>query len=624
MCGIAGIWNTNGARITEGAALGMQQSLMHRGPDSSGIYEGEGVALVHTRLSIIDLTDNGAQPFISEDSRYVLVFNGEIYNYQELREQFFHDQVFRSESDTEVLLYMLVRFGASAFQYLRGMFAVAFYDTQEKKMIVARDAFGKKPLYYYQSGDIFIFASEPKAILASAYVSAQLDASVVAPYFLHEYCPFPKSGFEGIVSVGAGHYMEITQAGTHSSAWWKPEILPKHHVSFKQALSTFDELLGNAVARRMVADVPVGLFLSGGLDSSTIAWYMRRIKTSGEIHSCSVAFDDNTFNEEHIASQVAHDADLTHHRILFTKDSFLQSVDELIPLLDIPFADSSLLPTYAVSKLARQYMKVVLDGDGSDELLGGYGTFNAHEVAHKLSWIPSDAWGAIGQGVDTVFSVSHSYFSLDFKIKSFLRGVSYPAMRNLQVWLGAFTEHEISELLIKKDDARNVFEFVDSIQYPATADNFEKASLYHIASYLSEDILVKLDRATMAVGLEARTPFLDTDVAEFLLRLPSSYKKNKRILRELMRGRLPDIVVTRKKQGFGIPISSWFAHGLLPFVERVLSPEAVAEVGLFNYQYIRIIIDEHRSMKHDHRKKIWSLIAFQLWYEYWILEKKRA
>lgn len=624
MCGIAGIWNTNNARILDTAAIAMQGSLMHRGPDSAGIYEGEGIALVHTRLSIIDLTDNGSQPFISEDSRYVLVFNGEIYNYQELRENFLHDQIFRSESDTEVLLYMLIRFGTSAFQHLRGMFALAFYDTHEKKMIVARDAFGKKPLYYHHSGDTFIFASEPKAILASTYVPAQLDVSVVAPYLLHEYCPPSVSGFEGISAVGAGQYMEITQTGTSSAAWWKPTTVPKYQESFQKALSTFDELLGNAVARRMVADVPVGLFLSGGLDSSTIAWYMRQIKKSGEIHSCSVAFDDDSFNEEHVASQVAQEVGLTHHRILFTKDSFLQSIDELVPLIDIPFADSSLLPTYAVSKLAKEHMKVVLDGDGSDELLGGYGTFQAYEVASNLTWVPKDVWSVIEHGVDNVFSVSHSYFSLDFKIKSFLRGVSYPPMRNLQVWLGAFTEHEILALLNKKDDALNVFEFVDSVQYPGGVENFDKASLYHIASYLSEDILVKLDRATMAVGLEARTPFLDTDVAEFLLRLPSSYKKNKRILRELMRGRLPDIVITRKKQGFGIPISSWFAKDLRPFVERVLSPEAIAEVGLFRYQYIRTIIDEHCSMKQDHRKKIWALIAFQLWYEYWILQKKRA
>lgn len=623
MCGIAGIWDTAGVSPQEGAIDRMQKSIAHRGPDAVGIYRHEGLALAHARLSIIDLSDSGNQPFLSEDSRYALVFNGEIYNYKELQKKHLSQQVFRSDSDTEVLLYMLITYGVDALQHLKGMFSFAFFDTQENKMILACDAFGKKPLFYAWKDHTFLFASEPKALIASDYLEPKLDSDTIAPYLIHEYIPSPASGFAGIYTLGAGQYMEVTPKSQRIARWWNMRVFPKHSLSFQSALSTFDELLGRAVERRMVADVPVGLFLSGGLDSSTIAWYMRQIKKEGDIHSCSVGFEDASFNEEHIASQVASALQLTHHSTTFTKDTFLESVQELVPLLDIPLADASLLPTYTVSKMGRQHMKVVLDGDGSDELLGGYGTFFAYELANSLRWIPGGVWRNLSHGIDVILPVSHRYFSSDFKIKSFLRGMAYPSERNIQIWLGAFTEYEIKSLLLHESKNTSLFSAIDALVPPTVSESFDRASLYHLQSYLHRDILVKIDRATMAVGLEARTPFLDTDFAEFVLRLPASYKRNKRILRELMNDRLPEVVLSRKKQGFGIPISSWFANELLPFVEKILSEERITSGGIFQYGYIRKLIHEHANKQYDHRKKLWTLIVFQLWYEHWILQKNR-
>lgn len=619
MCGIAGIWDTAGSSLKEGAIDRMHKTLLHRGPDASGVYALSDFACAHTRLSIIDVTSAGSQPYLSEDSRYVLIFNGEIYNYQELREQYFSSEHFRSESDTEVLLNMLICFGSDALPKLRGMFAFAFFDTKEKRMILACDAFGKKPLFYSWTGSTLVFASEPKAIIASGYVRATLDKDSVAPYLVHEYCPSPTTGFENIFTLGAGQYMEISGESQKIVRWWKPQVVPKSHISFQDALTTFDNLLGMAIERRMVADVPVGLFLSGGLDSSTIAWYMRQVKKEGDIHSCSVAFEDASFNEEHIASKVASSLSLIHHSSVFTKEVFLQALKELIPVLDVPLADASLLPTYVVSKLARQHMKVVLDGDGSDELLGGYGTFQAYELAEKMRWVPKEFWHMASVLTNALLPVSHAYFSSDFKIKSFLRGMYYPGERNLQVWLGAFTEREIEHLLIKKSDMilSDTLNAVDSIISPSVSDLFDRASLYHIQAYMNRDILVKIDRATMAVGLEARTPFLDTDLAEFVLRLPSAYKRNKRILRELMQGRLPDVVLSRKKQGFGIPISRWFSDELLSFVQETLSEQKIRNAGIFQYEYIEKLIHEHSNKKYDHRKKLYTLIMFQLWYEEW-------
>ena len=624
MCGIAGIWDKAGTPVVDGAIDRMQKTLVHRGPDDAGTYSGPGVAFAQTRLSIIDLSHAASQPFVSSDSRYVLVFNGEIYNYKELRKKYFAEETFQSDSDTEVLLFMLIRFKADALPHLQGMFAFAFFDTQENSLLLACDAFGKKPLFYTWSGNTFLFASEPKALFASRYVNALLDNDIVAPYLLHEYCPSPASGFAGIYTLGAGQYMEITLDTEKIVRWFRMEIVPKSTMFFQDAKEKFDDLLGLAVERRMVADVPVGLFLSGGLDSSTIGWYMRQVKKEGDIHSCSVAFEDPSFNEEDVASQVASSLRFTHHSATFTKETFLESLHELIPVLDIPLADVSLLPTYTVSKLARKYMKVVLDGDGSDEFLGGYGTFQAYELSKKMAWISKEFWQIASHIAEKSFPVSHTYFSFDFKIKSFLRGVSYDAERAIQVWLGAFSEKEIRSL-VKKDthiSLQNIFNTAD-FAVPATIlDPFDRASLYHVQTYLHRDVLVKIDRATMAAGIEARTPFLDTDVAEFLLRLPPSYKRNKRILRELMKGRLPEVVLSRKKQGFGIPSASWFASDLLSFVEDTLSQEKIERTGIFQYAYIKKLIDEHASKQYDHRKKLWTLIVFQLWHERWINGKQ--
>lgn len=616
MCGIAGIWDRGGKIVDPSRILPMRDALAHRGPDDQGVYVDKNIALAHTRLSILDLSPAGAQPFKSSDGRYILTFNGEIYNYKALQEKYLDGMFLRSTSDTEVLLEVLIKMGPKVLPELRGMFAFCFYDTDEESMLLACDAFGKKPLFYATINDVFIFASEPKALLLSEYITSKLDESSVGPYLMHEYCPQPMTGYQQIYSLGAGEYMDSTRTSTRIVQWWKPNVTPKTHMSFSRACKQFDDVLGRAVERRMIADVPVGIFLSGGLDSSSIAWYMRDIKKQSAIHSCSVSFADDSFNEAHFASRVASRLGFTHHDVEFSQDVFLESLTELVPLLDIPFADPSIVPTYAVSKLAKQYVAVVLDGDGSDELLGGYGTFQAYELAQSLRRVPQGAWRNLASVVQSVIPVSHAYFSFDFKVKSFLRGVAYMKERSIQTWLGAFTPSEIREILISDFD--NEFAIVDGIVPPEVTHSFDRASLYHLNAYMQKDIVVKIDRATMAVGLEARTPFLDIDVVEFALRLPIAYKRNKRILREVMKGRLPDEIISRKKQGFGIPISSWFSESLLPFVENILSPDRIDRAGVFRYSVIRIIIDEHARGVFDHRKKLWTLIMFQLWHEYWI------
>lgn len=618
MCGIAGIWNKAGGEVTRGAGLAMQKALLHRGPDDAGLYMAGPIALAHTRLSIIDLSSHGAQPFVSSDGNYILTFNGEIYNYKQLQEKYLVGVPFRSTSDTEVLLELLILKGERILPELRGMFAFALYDVQKNELLLARDAFGKKPLFYAWTESMFLFASEPKAILASGYVKAEVDVQAIPAYLFHEYCPQPSSGYANIVTLGAGQYMKVNQQVSTIKNWYTAKFYPKAHVSFDSALHTFDELLSQAVERRMVADVPVGLFLSGGLDSSTIGWYMRSINAQADIHSCSVGFAEASFNEGHYAERVADDLKFIHHTLDFSYDILLQSMQEMISLMDIPFADASLLPTYAISKLARKHMKVVLDGDGSDEILGGYGTFTAYELASRLQWIPKLFWQGSLQVADFTLPVSHAYFSADFKIKSFLRGMVFGQGKNMQAWLGAFSEQEIGDILVTK-------QVLNFDEYRVAGNNaFDRASSYHLQAYLERDILVKLDRATMAVGLEARTPFLDVDVVDFVLKLPPQYKRGKRLLRELMTGRLHTSIITRKKQGFGIPISEWFTASMRDFVEDVLSFDRISAVGVFTYDGVKKLLNEHTEKRHDHRKKIWTIIMFQLWYEYWILGQRNT
>ncbi|OGY33588.1 MAG: asparagine synthase (glutamine-hydrolyzing) [Candidatus Andersenbacteria bacterium RIFCSPHIGHO2_12_FULL_45_11] len=614
MCGIAGIWNRGGQAVQPEVLSAMAHALHHRGPDGEGVWSKDSIGFAHRRLSIIDLSDKGAQPFVSSDARYALTFNGEIYNYRQLRQEYFADDVFVSDSDTEVLLKLLIRFGKDAIPKLRGMFAFAFFDVVEERLLFACDPFGKKPLYYAWVDETLLFASEPKALFASGYIKPQVSPTAISDYMQHEYVAIPNTAYQNILALPGGRSMTVTKNSVSIATWWRPNVLPKSKITFDAAAKKFDDLLGQAVERRMVADVPVGIFLSGGLDSSTIAWYMRQVHPTSDIHSCSVSFDEESFNESSYADDMARALGTTHHNFVFTRSTMRETLQELLPIIDVPLADASLLPTYAVSKLARQYMKVVLGGDGADELLGGYGTFDAYEIANTLSWMPGGIWKSLEYAVQYIFPVSHRYFSFDFKLKSFLRGAQFGSPENLEVWLGAFTFAEAALLLSKSPGSAKQL----SVEHHKHLHLFDQASLLHIQGYLSNDILVKFDRATMAASLEARTPFLDTDLAEFVLRLPVEYKRHKRILCHVMQGRLPADIISRKKQGFGIPVGKWFMQqGSI--ARQILTQERISAASVFNYSLINELLLAHEKGVQDNRKKIYTLMMYQLWYEYWIM-----
>jgi asparagine synthase (glutamine-hydrolysing) len=554
----------------------------------------------------------------SADGKHVIVFNGEIYNFRELQEKYLSGVALHSHSDTEVLLHLLLRKGKAILPELRGMFAFAWWNPTAEELFLARDPFGKKPLSYLATPELFAFASEPKALLP-LLPAATLDQEAVASYAVHEYVPVPRTGFADVMQLPMGHALHVSAEKMNLQSWHSLTFTPKMQLTEKQAASKFDELLGQAVERRLIADVPVGVFLSGGLDSSTILWYVRQA-TKAPLHSFSVSFAEASFNEGHFAKQAADALDTIHHDQLFDLAAFHQVVGQLQDIMDVPFGDASLLPTYLISKAARQHITVALDGDGSDELLGGYGTFAAAEAASRLPPLPQALWRAVAAASGSL-PTSYDYFSLDFKIKSFIKGLPYPPGVRNQIWLGSFSDNELAALLKPKyqDAIPHVFsDITGAAEEIAPLELFDQVSALTIRNYLQNDILTKLDRATMAVGLEGRTPFLDIDLAEFIMKLPVKYKRNKYILKQLMRGRIADAIIDRPKKGFGIPLGHWLRGPLKQWAQEVLSSDKIDSDGIFNSETIGQLFREHISGKVDHRKKLWTLLAWQLWYDRWI------
>ncbi len=635
MCGIVGIWNKHpprqlagGGPVDQGLLVRMRDTMTYRGPDGAGIYLDGGVGLGHRRLKIIDLTEAGAQPMTlrqaqgKPDGRYTIVFNGEIYNFRELKEQYLKSWNFRSTSDTEVLLYLLADKGVEALSLLRGMFAFALWDTKKQELLLVRDPFGKKPLYYAVVNGTVLFASEIKALLEYPGLSKELDRAAVAKYFLYEYVPAPATPYAAIRQVPMGSYVRFTQQGEEVKQWWQLDFAPKQSLSFGEAKDQLDYLLQQSVSRRMVADlpagqagVPVGVFLSGGLDSTTIAYYMRRVSTE-KLHSFSVSFQEPTFDESSYAKRAAEALGTEHHDIPFTVETFHAALGDITSRLDAPLADASLLPTYAVSKLARDHVTVVLDGDGSDELLGGYGLFQAAGVADALRWLPAGVIAGLQQLAAELPTRYHN-FSFDFKVKSFLRGLAYERWPRNQVWLGSFSPTELTELLTPEWQCDVLGDLIEPKEMRRLG-TFDAVSALLLREYLHNDLLVKLDRAAMLVALEGRTPFLDADLAQFVAQLPVAMKRNKFLLKQVMRDKIPDAIIDRPKKGFGIPLGWWLKGPLHGWAQEVLSEDKLQRGGVINPAVAQRLLQEHRAGKADHRKKLWTLLTWQLWVDHFL------
>jgi len=621
MCGIAGYFGAGNRETLEC----MGNTLHHRGPDDDGFYVDEKVGLAHRRLSIIDLSPAGKQPVVNEAGNVQVVFNGEIYNFKELRAGLKNSHTFRGNSDTEVIVHLYEEIGLEVFSHLEGMFAIAIYDKKRGELILARDRMGKKPLYWRAGSGTLIFGSELKALMQHPSFKKEIDIASLEKYLQYEYVPTPHTIFKDTYKLEPGHYLRFSGDGAVKVKFWDIKF-NEQKISLDDAMTGLDARLAAATADRLVSDVPLGIFLSGGLDSSTVAYYAQKSSVQ-KIKTFSIGFEDASFDESSYAKEVAAHLGTEHHELILGPERSLELVSVIADLLDEPMADSSIIPTYLLSRFTREYVTVALGGDGGDELFCGYDTFAAHKLAEIYGKIPLPLRRYIIEPILRLLPVSHSNMSFDFKAKKFISGFYGEQRYRNQRWLGAFDVIERKKLMrpavCEGIEDLKVFEDIDTyLGSFKDSDSYHQLGLTYQRTYMMDQILVKVDRASMMNSLEVRAPFLDTRVVEFANSLPTNLKLHgfttKYVLKKLMEPRLPKGIASRKKKGFGVPIGAWLQGPLKLLTTELFSNELLNRQGLFDSGYVHQLLDNHFSGRKDNRKQIWTLLVFQMWWSRWM------
>lgn len=615
MCGIAGFIGNESSEI----GRLMIESIAYRGPDHQGLYQKNNVCFAHARLSIIDVAACSNQPMLNDSETLVLTFNGEIYNYLLLKQKLIAEFQcsFKTNSDTEVLLKLYECYGIDMLDMITGMFVFALYDFTLNRLFIARDRMGKKPLYYAHINQTFIFGSELKAVLQHPQVSKEYNLAAINQYLTFDYTPTPLSLYKQVYKLEPAHYLLYQHHELKIDCYWQYHFTTNYKISFKDAQEHLDHLLNEATKKRLMSDVPLGIFLSGGLDSSTIAYYAQKNSTQ-KIKTFSIGFEDPSYDEKDYAIQVSKHLNTEHYVEILSAEKTVQFMSEIFKNLDEPFADASIIPTYYLSKFTRQHVTVALGGDGSDELLAGYPTFISDKTKFLLQYFPKSVIEALIKISQNLFKPSDNNIALDFKINQYLRGFLSEPNHIHQLWLGSFLPAE-KKLLFNQEAQDELghqnglapidFHFEGAAKY--ASDEWHKIIYYYCKTYLLDDILFKVDRASMYNSLEVRAPFLDRNVVEFINTLPRSYKINnfngKHILKSIMRERLPASIVARPKKGFGIPLSKWIKYELKTEIEfELLKPD-----NMFNRTYIQQILQEHQTGKRNHRKLIWNLYCLK-------------
>ncbi len=610
----------------------MCERMTHRGPDSEGLMTTTGVALGMRRLAIIDL-QTGEQPATSEDGRISVILNGEIYNYREVRAELEkRGHHFRSESDTEVLPHLYEEYGTEMVNHLNGMFAFALWDARLRKLFIARDRFGEKPLYWGIFDQTFLFASEPKVLLAHPSVHPTLNLDALRQYLSFDYVPAPLSIYQGIQKLPAAHTLTVEDGRVEVKPYWCLSYKTRQPVpTEEEAAEELRRLIEDSVRMRLVSDVPLGVLLSGGVDSSAVA--AMAVRSSSEaVKTFSISFAESSFDESSYARAVAKFLGTDHHEERLSVDLAANLVGEIGSWMDEPFSDPSLVPTFLLSRFTRKHVTVALGGDGGDELFAGYPMYWGHNLARTYARIPRFLRRNFIEPVVRSLPVKTKNLSFDFKARRFITGMKYDEVVRHHVWFGSFTPDEQAALLtpaargasdgdIYRDARRLLAEDCD-------ADNtIERMQSLDTRLYLAEDILTKVDRASMAVSLEVRAPFLDPRVAEYAASLPVDYKlrgrTTKYILKRAVGDLLPPFVTRRGKKGFGVPVAEWLKGRLRPLARDLLSRERIRRAGLFNADYVQRLQDEHERGAANHRKLLWTLLMFELWHESFIETPRR-
>jgi asparagine synthase (glutamine-hydrolysing) len=612
----------------------MTDLLHHRGPDDEGYYRSEfrlrpscealpGVALGFRRLAIIDLA-GGNQPMSNEDGSIWVVFNGEIYNSPTLRRRLEgagHD--FRTQCDTETIVHLYEDEGLDCFRHLNGMFAVAIWDSRLRRLVLARDRLGKKPLYYRHESDRLLFGSELKSILAVPNVPRDLDPTAIDAYLTYQYIPHPRTIFQGIAKLPPGHHAVVGEGKLRVQSYWQPDLSAEVDIPRDEACERVRELLDAAVQMRMRSDVPLGAFLSGGVDSSLIVALMQR-HARQPIKTFSIGFPIGEYDETRYAREVAEHLGTDHHEFEVTPDA-VEILPKLVWHYDEPFADSSAIPTWYVSRMTREHVTVSLSGDGGDELFVGYPRYRAVWLAHLLD----------NAGMARDFLAAPIWQRLPgSRQKSFLRRFKRfgeflalsPQRRYLQ-WVAIFHEQRRAEMyedgFLESLPDEDPFSFIaTSWSRAGSRDPVSAAAIADLTSYLPCDILSKVDIASMAHSLECRQPFLDHRLVEYAVSLPRQLHfrrgRGKQLLRDAFGDLLPAEIWTRPKMGFGVPLDHWFRDELRPMANDVLLDSTARQRGLFRSEVVERLLREHENQQFDHAYRLWALLVLELWMREWL------
>ncbi len=639
MCGIAGYaraWSSPSRLEDMDVLRSMTEALRHRGPDADGYAMTDRVALGHRRLSVIDIV-GGPQPMCDEQRGLSLVYNGEIYNYLELNGEL-RSLGFeaRTRSDTETVLLAYAAWGEKCVERFNGMFSFVIHDASRRRLFGARDRMGQKPLYYVHDGSFFAFASEPKSLLRHPQVKREMDLETAARFLLFEHVPAPHAIYRGMNKLPAGHrfVVDLNEGGLSIDAYWelpnRPDetISPRDRHSEQYWVERIRTALTAAIKRRLIADVPLGVFLSGGIDSSAVAATIVKKLGIGDVKTFTIASTDRDFALTDSATDLAGALGTDHHQQVLDPDATMDVLPTVSAMLDEPLADSSILPTYLLSKFTREHVTVALTGDGGDEMYAGYVTFKALPFArfynavmpgllHRRAVVPLAARLPVRRG----------YLSLDFKVNQFLRGLKAPEPQRLWRWLGAFVVEDLETLLsddaLSSLNAGSLYDELHEIHAEvADRDAVARDCYVYGKTYLAEEVLCKVDRATMACSLEARSPLLDVDLVQMAASIPSTLKLRrgglKHIFRRALDGLVPSTILDGPKTGFGAPVGAWFAGPLKSLLCDTLSESNVRDGGFLRPQAVQALIDDHLSGRRNCQKQLFALFMLERWRQTWL------
>lgn len=623
MCGIAGFSSFTDQKWGDKQTLKqMGEAIFHRGPDAGGEFIDQHTGLSHRRLSIIDLSEAGNQPLYSADEQLVLVFNGEIYNFLELRDTLSKQgYTFRTQTDSEVILALYQQQGVEMLQQLNGMFAIALWDKVNKQLLLARDRIGKKPLYYYHQAGRLAFASEIKALLTLPDIPREVRLDAVYDFFAYQYVPDPKSIFQDIHKLPPAHYMLFSEQGCEIKRYWQLSFAKQSTASEAELTEQLQQQAKACTARRMISDVPLGAFLSGGVDSSGVVALMAQ-QSKQPVKTCSIGFDVEQFNETEFAKAVAQQYKTEHHEFT-VHQNVAENLEHIVSFFDEPFADPSLVPTYFVSQLARQEVTVAVAGDGGDEVFAGYQKYSIDHIENRLRskfprWLRKGCFPWLAE----LFAKSH--FTPFRKAKSLLTSLSLEPAMGFYL-SNANMEDRLWDKLATPETKAALGNYhpsqitLDAYQQADGSDHLAKILYTDMQTYLPGGILVKVDRMSMANSLEVRAPILDKEMLEFSATVPSSLKfkdgEKKHILKQAFKPLLPDDILYRKKMGFSVPLADWLRAEIHDLAKSYLFDQSLGLHRYFNMSVVQQLWDEHQQQKTDHSHVLWSMLMLQMWWK---------